>query len=264
MLNHLGARAASRAATAEAAPRWAGQIERTNRSIDLSAKAPRRVLVVDDDESIRSTLTRGLAFEGYRTVVAGTGEEGLDKVTEQLPDLVVLDILLPGVGGLEVTRRLRASRNDVPILLLTACDEVGDRIEGLEAGADDYVTKPFSLAEVLARIDALLRRRPVPDLEPLRFADLELDVERRVARRGQREIELSATEATLLQFFMRRPRQLLTPETIIEHVWDGVFGGASNVADLYIQSLRNKLEAAGERRVLHTVSGGFVLDSEER
>ena len=232
-------------------------------TIDLSAKAPRRVLVVDDDESIRSTLTRGLAFEGYRPLVAGTGEECLDKITTLFPDLVVLDIMLPGVDGLEVTRRLRASRNDVPVLLLTARDLVEDRIAGLEAGADDYVVKPFSLAEVLARIDALLRRRPVSDVGPMRFADLELDVEHRIARRGEREIELIATEASLLQFFLRCPRQILAREAIIEHVWEGVFEGASNVADLYVQSLRNKLEAAGERRLIHTVSGGYVLDVEE-
>ena len=241
---------------------WGGYDLTRSEAADLTAKAPSRILVVDDDDRIRSTLSRGLAFEGYRIVLAGTGEEGLAKVADHLPDLVVLDIMLPGVDGLEVTRRLRASRNDVPILLLTARDEVQDRVTGLEAGADDYVVKPFSLAEVLARVGALLRRRPSPT-EPLCFGDLELDAESCTARRGGRSIHLTTTEAGVLRLFMRRPQEALSRMVILEHVWEGVFDGEPRVADLYVQSLRNKLEAAGEPRLIHVIGeGDYVLRTE--
>ena len=166
-----------------------------------------RILVVDDDPKIRAVVRRGLAYEGYRVVEAGSGEEGLEKAREHLPDLVVLDIMLPGIDGLEVTRRLRAAGDPVAILMLTARDEVGDRVEGLETGADDYLVKPFSFEELLARVHALLRRSTTPPGEVLRFADLELDVDAREGRRGERLIELTTTEFNLLLLFNAAPAQ---------------------------------------------------------
>jgi two-component system response regulator MprA len=219
-----------------------------------------RVLVVDDDPKIRAVVRRGLAYEGYRVVVAGSGEEGLEKAREHLPDLVVLDLMLPGIDGLEVTRRLRSSGDQVAILMLTARDQVGDRVEGLETGADDYLVKPFSFEELLARVHALLRRRTSPAGEVLRFADLELDVDARDARRSGRVIDLTTTEFNLLLLLLRHPRKVLTRDIIMEHVWSYDFEGESNVLEVYVRYLRNKLEANGEPRLIHTVRGaGYVL-----
>lgn len=221
---------------------------------------PTRILVVDDDPKIRTVVRRGLAYEGYRVVEAGSGEEGLEKAREHLPDLVVLDVMLPGIDGLEVTRRLRAGGDEVSILMLTARDEVKDRVEGLENGADDYLVKPFSFEELLARVHALLRRKAAPSGEVLRFADLELDVDAREARRGGRTIELTTTEYNLLLLFMRHPRKVLTREVIMEHVWDYDFDGVSNVLEVYVRYLRTKLESEGDARLIHTVRGaGYVL-----
>jgi two-component system response regulator MprA len=219
-----------------------------------------RILVVDDDARLRTVVRRGLAYEGYRVVEAATGEEGLDKAREHLPELVVLDVMLPGIDGFEVTRRLRAAGDEVSILMLTARDEVKDRVEGLETGADDYLVKPFSFEELLARVHALLRRRQTPAGEVLRFADLQLDVDAREARRGPRAIELTTTEFNLLLLFMRHPRKVLTRDVIMEHVWAYDFEGESNVLEVYVRYLRSKLEADGEPRVIHTVRGaGYVL-----
>lgn len=219
-----------------------------------------RILVVDDDQKIRSVVRRGLAYEGYRVVEAGTGEEGLEKAREHLPDLVVLDVMLPGIDGLEVCRRLRASGDELAILMLTARDEVRDRVVGLETGADDYLVKPFSFEELLARVHALLRRRATPAGEILRFADLELDVDAREARRGGRVIELTTTEFNLLLLFMRHPRKVLTRDVIMEHVWSYDFEGESNVLEVYVRYLRSKLEADNGSRLIHTVRGaGYVL-----
>lgn len=219
-----------------------------------------RVLVVDDDPKIRTVVRRGLAYEGYRVVEAASGEEGLDKAREHLPDLVVLDVMLPGMDGLEVTRRLRSSGDDIAILMLTARDEVKDRVVGLETGADDYLVKPFSFEELLARVHALLRRKQAPLGEVLRFADLELDVDAREARRGDRTIELTTTEYNLLLLFLRHPRKVLTRDVIMEHVWAYDFEGESNVLEVYVRYLRSKLEAASEPRLIHTVRGaGYVL-----
>ena len=219
-----------------------------------------RILVVDDDAKIRTVVRRGLAYEGYRVVEAATGEEGLEKAREHLPDLVVLDIMLPGIDGLEVTRRLRAGKDDVSILMLTARDDVRDRVEGLETGADDYLVKPFSFEELLARVHALLRRRSAPAGEVLRFADLELDVDAREARRRERSVELTTTEFNLLLLFMRHPRKVLTRDVIMEHVWAYDFEGESNILEVYVRYLRSKLEADGESRLIHTVRGaGYVL-----
>ncbi len=219
-----------------------------------------RILVVDDDPKIRTVVRRGLAYEGYRVVEASSGEEGLEKAREHLPDLVVLDVMMPGIDGLEVTRRLRAAGDDVAILMLTARDEIKDRVEGLEIGADDYLVKPFSFEELLARVHALLRRHTAPAGEVLRFSDLELDVDAREARRAGRTIDLTTTEFSLLVLFMRHPRKVLTRDLIMEHVWSYDFDGESNILEVYVRYLRNKFEANGEPRLIHTIRGaGYVL-----
>jgi two-component system response regulator MprA len=221
---------------------------------------PTRILVVDDDAKIRTVVRRGLAYEGYRVVEAGSGEEGLEKAREHLPDLVILDVMMPGMDGLEVTRRLRSSGDELAILMLTARDDVKDRVQGLENGADDYLVKPFSFEELLARVHALLRRRTTPSGEVLRFADLELDVDAREARRADRTIELTTTEFNLLLLFLRHPRKVLTRDVIMEHVWAYDFEGESNVLEVYVRYLRSKLEANGEARLIYTVRGaGYVL-----
>lgn len=218
------------------------------------------ILIVEDDASIANMLRRGLIFEGYDAVVAGTGPEGLDRARERLPDLVILDVMLPGLDGVEVARRLRAA-SDVPILMLTAREAVPDRVSGLDAGADDYMVKPFAFEELLARIRALLRRRQAmetPDV--LRFADLELDTGTRQAQRGERVFDLTAKEYDLLHLFLRHPRQVLTRDQIFDDVWDYDFGGESNIIEVYVRYLRTKLEADGEPRLIHTVRGvGYAL-----
>lgn len=221
---------------------------------------PARILVIDDDPKIRSVVRRGLVYEGFRVTDAGSGEEGLDKARDQTPDLVVLDVMLPGIDGLEVCRRLRDAGDDVAILMLTARDEVKDRVEGLETGADDYLVKPFSFEELLARVRALLRRRPTQSGEVLRFGDLELDVDAQEASRAGRSITLTTTEFNLLLLLMRHPRKVMTRDVIMDRVWSYDFGGESNVLEVYVRYLRNKLEASGEPRLIHTLRGsGYVL-----
>ncbi len=218
------------------------------------------ILVVDDDRHITEVLRRALAYEGYSIEVALRGDEALRKIIERPADLVVLDRMLPVMDGLEVCRRIRESGDQVPILMLTAKDSIPDRVMGLDSGADDYLVKPMQLDELLARVRALLRRRNPEQAEVLRFADLELDTGSRTARRGAREIALSTTEYELLQLFMRRPRQVLTRDIIMERVWGYDFEGESNVLEVYIGYLRTKLEAKGEPRLIHTVRGaGYVL-----
>ncbi len=217
------------------------------------------VLVVDDDPKITRMLKRALSFEGYSVETASDGASGLEAVKQQEPDLVILDILMPGVDGIEVCRRIRGE-GDTPILLLTAKDEVGDRVAGLDSGADDYVVKPFALEELLARVRALLRRREPVGRELLRYADLVLDSAERRVQRSDREISLSATEFALLQHFMRHPRRVLPRESILNTIWGPEFVRPTNVVDVYIGYLRSKLEAEGEPRLLHTVRGaGYVL-----
>ncbi len=222
------------------------------------------ILIIEDDESISRFLKRALTYEGYKVDVATDGEEGLAKALEEKPDLVILDWMLPGMDGLEVARRLRAN-NDVLILMLTAKTGVADRVQGLDTGADDYLTKPFNLDELLARIRALLRRSKQEKVPKVyRFADLELDTGTHEARRGDRRIELTAKEYELLLLFMRHPRQVLSREYIYDQVWGYNFGASSNLLEVYIRYLRRKLEANGEPRLLHTLRGvGYVLREEE-
>jgi two-component system response regulator MprA len=218
------------------------------------------ILVVDDDSRITEVLRRTLAYDGYSVATAASGDEALKRALERPPDLLVLDLMLPGIDGLEVARRLRAAGDTVPILMLTARDAVIDRVNGLEVGADDYLVKPFAPEELLARIMALLRRSQPERHEVLRYSDVELDTGTRVAHRGTREIELSPTEYELLALFLHRPRQVLTRDVILERVWGLEFEGSSNVMEVYIGYLRAKLEADGEPRLIHTMRGvGYVL-----
>jgi two-component system response regulator MprA len=217
------------------------------------------ILVIEDEEKILNFLRRGLIYEGYRVETATDGTAGLASARDNPPDLVVLDWLLPGIDGLEVCRRLRAASN-VPILMLTAKDAVADRVQGLDAGADDYLVKPFALDEVLARLRALLRRAKPEAPEVLAYADLKLDTGTHQAFRGERPIDLTAKEYELLELFLQHPRQVLTREVIYDRVWGYDFGGESNIIEVYVRYLRQKTEAGGEPRLLHTVRGvGYVL-----
>ena len=221
-----------------------------------------RILVIEDEDRIRQFLQRGLTYENYRVDVAGDGPTGLALARENPPDVVILDWMLPGMDGLEVCRRLRAA-GPVPILMLTAKDTVGDRVIGLDAGADDYLVKPFAFDELLARIRALLRRAAPTQPEVLRFADLNLDTGTRQAFRAERAIDLTAKEYELLELFMRHPRQVLTREVIFDRVWGYDFGGESNIIEVYVRYLRQKTEANAESRLVHTVRGvGYVLREE--
>src|SRR2546429_10023434 len=218
------------------------------------------ILVVDDDPRITDLLRRILSYEGYSVAIAASGSEALTRTLERPPDLIVLDIMLPGLNGLEVAQRLRAAGDNVPILMLTARDAVADRVKGLETGADDYLIKPFAPDELVARAKALLRRSQEERQEVLRYADVELDMGTRMAHRGAREIELSPTEYELLTLFLRRPRQVLTREIILDRVWGMDVEGSSNVMEVYIGYLRSKLEAEGESRLIQTVRGvGYVF-----
>jgi two-component system response regulator MprA len=219
-----------------------------------------QVLVVDDERAVRNALRRAFILAGYEVAEAGDGSEALTTLIHSSPDAVVLDVLMPGVDGLEVCRRMRAAGDRTPVLMLTARETVADRVAGLDAGADDYVVKPFDLDELLARIRALLRRHSNGDASLLRFGDVALDRGARDAARGDRRIELTRTEYHLLELFMRHPHQVLTRSQIYERVWDYDFGPLSNSLSVYIGYLRRKLEASGEPRVIQTVRGmGYVL-----
>ena len=218
------------------------------------------VLVVDDDPRITDLLRRVVAYEGYSVAIAISGDEALLRTLECAPDIIILDIMLPHVNGLDVVQRLRAAGDNVPILLPTARDSVADRVKGLEVGADDYLVKPFAPEELLARIKALLRRNKNERQEILHYLDLQLDTGTRVAYRAGREIELSPTEYELLSLFMRRPRQVLTRDLIMDRVWGLDFEGSSNVLEVYVGYLRSKLEAENNSRLIHTVRGiGYVF-----
>jgi len=222
----------------------------------------KRILVIEDDEKILQFLNRGLTYEGYIVDTAEDGLGGLVIARDNPPDLVILDWMLPGLDGLEVCRRLRAA-SSVPILMLTAKDTVADRVGGLDAGADDYLIKPFEFDELLARIRALLRRVETEAPEILSFSDLRLDTGTHQAFRGERAIELTAKEYELLEIFLRHPRQVLTRDVIYDRVWNYDFGGESNIIEVYVRYIRQKTEAEDEPRLIHTVRGvGYVLREE--
>ncbi len=221
----------------------------------------RRVLVVDDDPNVLRVMKRGLVYAGYQVDEADSGESALVSARDRPPDLVVLDVMLPGLDGLEVCRRLRADSSQLPILLLTARDRVPDRVAGLDAGADDYLVKPFAFDELLARVRALLRRtKPAAEGEVYRYADLTIDPATRDVRRGARSIDLTAREYDLLEFLTRHARQVFSRETIFERVWGSDYMGESNVIDVVVMRLREKLEQGGEPRLIQTVRGvGYTL-----
>jgi two-component system response regulator MprA len=220
------------------------------------------ILIVDDDPSLTSALRRTLSYEGYHVSTVANGESALEQIRLKPPDLVILDLMLPGIDGLEICRRLRSAGEQLVILMLTARDAVADRVAGLEIGADDYLVKPFATEELLARIKALLRRSNPPDVarEILHYADLELDTATRQARRGGRVIDLSTTEYELLALFLRNPKIVLTRALLMDRIWGLDFTGGPNVLEVYIGHLRAKLEAQGESRLIQTIRGaGYVL-----
>ena len=220
------------------------------------------VLVVDDDAKIAAALRRALIYEGYQVEVAPDGQIALTRARERMPDLAILDIMMPGIDGLEVTRRLRAE-GDVPILLLTAKDGTADRVKGLDSGADDYLVKPFAYEELLARVRALLRRRAPRARRTLRYADVVMDLATREVRRSEELIPTTAKEFDLLQHFMRNPGQVLRREQLLDAVWGFDFGASSNVVDVYVGYVRQKLEQGGRPRLLQTVRGvGYILKEE--
>jgi two-component system response regulator MprA len=226
-----------------------------------------RILVVDDEPAVRSSLARALRLDGYEVALASDGRSALDAIGGGAPDAVVLDLLMPELDGLEVCRRLRAAGDRTPVLMLTARDQLRDRVGGLDAGADDYLVKPFALEELSARLRALLRRSDGADgngagaaRELLTYAGLELDLAAHEACRGERRIELTRTELLLLELLMRHPRQVLPRSVIFERVWGYDFGATSNSLEVYVGYLRRKTEAGGEPRLIHTVRGvGYVL-----
>jgi DNA-binding response OmpR family regulator len=222
-----------------------------------------RIVVIDDDPAITSLLKRGLSYEGFAVDIAGMGEAGLALARERPPDLVVLDIMMPGINGLEVLRRLRAADERLPVLMLTAKDAPADQVLGLEAGADDYVVKPFTFEVLLARVRALLRRQQAEHPPVLTFADLTLDTGGHTVRRSARGVVLTSLEFKLLQTFLEHPQQVLSKEILLDRVWGYDFGGNANVVEVYVKQLRQKLESAGEPRLLHTIRGaGYVLREE--
>ncbi|GAB3445632.1 response regulator transcription factor [Actinophytocola sediminis] len=224
-----------------------------------------RILVVDDDRAVRESLRRSLQFNGYQVDLASDGGQALEVIVADRPDAMVLDVMMPRVDGLEVCRRLRGTGDDLPILVLTARDTVSDRVAGLDAGADDYLPKPFALEELLARLRALLRRRTVdpaggPEPQVLSFAGLELDPGTREVSRDERRISLTRTEFALLELLLAHPKQVLTRSRILEEVWGYDFPTSGNALEVYIGYLRRKTEADGEPRLIHTVRGiGYVL-----
>ena len=221
------------------------------------------ILIVDDDQAVRDALRRALTLQGYEVELAADGEEGLLRLRSHpnAVDLLIVDVLMPRLDGLEMTRRLRSDGSAVPILMLTARDQVADRVAGLEAGADDYLVKPFALEELVARVRALLRRLGADETATtLTFADLELNTGTREVRRGEEGLVLTRTEFALLELFMRNPRQVLTRSVIFDRVWGYDFGYGSNSLDVYISYLRKKSEAGGKPRLIHTVRGvGYAL-----
>ncbi|MBD3917529.1 response regulator transcription factor [Paenibacillus sp. PR3] len=224
-----------------------------------------RIFVVDDDEKITSLLRRSLAFEGYEVHIANDGQSGLKLLQQDDPDLLILDVMMPIMDGWEVCRRVREAGSNVPVLMLTAKDDIQDRVKGLDLGADDYLIKPFALEELLARVRALLRRKPDKQESDnrLQFEDLTLDLDSREALRAGRRIELTAKEFDLLHLFMQNPRRVLTRDSIMDKIWGYDYSGESNVLEVYIAMLRQKTEVGSEKRIIQTVRGtGYVLRGE--
>ncbi|AHM65201.1 response regulator transcription factor [Paenibacillus polymyxa] len=221
------------------------------------------ILIIDDDEKIVSMLRRGLAFEGYEVLTAANGAEGLNKMLTAEPDLVVLDVMMPQVDGFEVCRRMREGGSTVPVLMLTAKDEVENRVKGLDLGADDYLVKPFALEELLARVRALLRRKTEQqdnNGNRLTFEDLQLDNESREVVRGGKRLELTAKEFELLHLFMQNPKRVLSRDLIMDKIWGYDYSGESNVLEVYIAMLRQKTEQDGGKRLIRTIRGaGYIL-----
>ncbi|MET8868751.1 response regulator transcription factor [Nonomuraea sp. NPDC004580] len=225
---------------------------------------PARLLVVDDEPALREALQSSLEFEGYKVATADDGQQALDALAAETYDAVLLDVMMPRLDGLTACRRLRSSGNPVPVLMLTARDAVGDRVSGLDAGADDYLVKPFELDELLARVRALLRRAAIstgtPEGDTLTYGDLRMDQATREVTRGERRLDLTRTEYLLMELFLAHPRQVLTRDQILSEVWGFDFEPTSNSLDVYVMYLRRKTEAGGEPRVIHTVRGvGYVL-----
>jgi DNA-binding response OmpR family regulator len=219
-----------------------------------------RILAIDDDPAVTTVLKRGLSYEGFAVDTAGSGEEGLALARDRYPDLVILDIMMPGLDGIEVLRRLRAADDQLPVLMLTAKDRPADQVEGLESGADDYVVKPFTFNVLAARVKALLRRYDADQPVILRFSDLGLDTGTYLAWRGEREFELTRTEFDLLRLFLEHPRRVLPREFLMDRIWGYYFEGGTNVLETYVKQLRQKIEAGGESRLIQTVRGtGYVL-----
>jgi two-component system response regulator MprA len=230
---------------------------------DVGVSPSASILVVDDDRRLAASIRRALAYEGYRVTLAEDGPGALRTARDSAPDLVVLDVMLPGIDGIEVCRRLRAGSESLPILMLTARDSIGDRVTGLDSGADDYLVKPFAYDELVARVRALLRRAAPARGESLAVADLIMDVGAHEAARGSRALELSALEFALLEHFMRHPRLVLSRQALLDAVWATDSETASNVVDVYVGYLRRKMESGGEARLLQTVRGvGYVLREE--
>ena len=226
----------------------------------MSGMESTRILVVDDDEQIAAAVRRALAYEGYAVMVAHDGPSALESARARLPDLVVLDVMLPGIDGIEVCRRLRAAGDDVAVLMLTARTEVPHRVEGLDAGADDYLTKPFAYEELLARVRTLLRRRDTTTRDSLRYGDLHMDVDAMEVFHGDRSIELTTLEFRLLEYFLCNQRLVLSRSRILEAVWGLDTETTSNVVDVYVRYLRRKLEVENTARLIHTIRGaGYVL-----
>ena len=224
-----------------------------------------RILVIDDDAAITSVLRRGLSYEGFTVETAASGSQGLAAARERAPDLVILDVMLPGMDGFEVLERLRNADQGLPVLMLTARDEPADQVRGLGGGADDYVVKPFTFDILAARVRALLRRGDTDRPEVLRFEDLSLDTGTRQARRGPRVIDLTATEYEVLRLFMLHPRRVLPKHMIMDRIWGYEATGTSNLVEVYVKQLRQKLECEGAARLIHTFRGaGYVLRTESR
>ena len=222
-----------------------------------------RILLVEDDRKVASFIRKGLMEEGYAVDVAPEGETGLAMGLDRLHDIIILDVMLPGKPGFQVVRELRQAKVATPVLLLTAREAVEDRVQGLDAGADDYLTKPFAFAELLARMRALLRRGATAQAPLLRLADLTLDPARRTVKRGEEVISLTNREFALVEYFMRNPGRVLTRTMIAEHVWDYSFDSDTNVIDVYVNYLRKKIDAGRERKLIHTVRGvGYVLKAD--